>query len=82
MISRNLGTAIAETMQAHSERYHQGKGDLKWALSALGNVAADHLGRISCKAERDRAFRMFLSEMFAAADRKANRAAERSEQQQ
>jgi hypothetical protein len=41
MISHDLKTALAETIQAHASRYHYGKVDLESVLSALGELGSD-----------------------------------------
>jgi hypothetical protein len=52
MISRNLATAIVETLQQHADRYHRGVMDLDRTLSAIGEVASGLLAELTTTDDR------------------------------
>jgi hypothetical protein len=52
MISHDLRTALAETIQAHARRYHYGKVDLERVLSALGELGSDFIAEVPETAAR------------------------------
>jgi hypothetical protein len=56
MISSKLNIALHEAVQAHAQRYSQGKLDLGTVLLAIAELAASYLAEVPHGCERRRLF--------------------------